>query len=197
MSTIRIAAEALQTIRSEAQRSVDGRETGGILLGYDSSGTAETLVMQAGGPGPKAERRPDFFLRDREYADRLADDAWLATRSRWIGDWHTHPTALTSPSRLDLASYATLLSDTELGFASFISLIVGADDRDWTVLRLIPWQISLRRLRFARWQVHVAQLQLGLASNRTSDLAATDHTTIDRVLSRGIDRTLPLPGLGR
>ena len=46
-----IEATALATLRSEARRSEDGAETGGILLGYELPNG--TLVMEAGGPGPR------------------------------------------------------------------------------------------------------------------------------------------------
>ena len=65
----------LATIAREASASTDGRETGGILLGFDASELGELLVMEAGGPGPKAERRADYFRRDLNHAREVADDA--------------------------------------------------------------------------------------------------------------------------
>lgn len=51
---ITISHAALVEIQREAARSLDGLETGGILLGVDLG--EEVNIRHAGGPGPKARR---------------------------------------------------------------------------------------------------------------------------------------------
>lgn len=121
--SISITAEALQTIRTEVSRSNNDLETGGILLGTDSP-ECGPMVLMAGLPGPNAIHRPQFFSRDTEYAQRLANDAWGRSGAQWIGEWHTHPGGQPSPSGADLNSYLGHLTDAELGFDRFFSLIV-------------------------------------------------------------------------
>lgn len=121
--SISITAKALHTILTEALRSSNGLETGGILLGTDSPGYGPTVLM-AGLPGPNAIHLPQFFSRDTEYAQRLANEAWARSGAQWIGEWHTHPGGQPSPSAADLNSYAGHLNDTELSFDRFVSLIV-------------------------------------------------------------------------
>jgi integrative and conjugative element protein (TIGR02256 family) len=120
---ISITAKALHTIRTESLRSSNGLETGGILLGTDSPECAP-MILVAGLPGPKAIHRPQYFSRDTEYAQRLANDAWAESRAQWIGEWHTHPEGQASPSAADLNSYAGHVADSELAFDRFFSLIV-------------------------------------------------------------------------
>ena len=143
---VRIASGAVATIAAKAAASSDGFETGGILLGFEASWLGEVLVLEAGGPGPNAERRRDFFCRDLGHAQRLANDAFLRTTARWIGEWHTHPYGPLAPSRKDLRTYRRFLRDPELGFKSFIAVIVGSNDGEWKKPRAAAWLIGLRRV---------------------------------------------------
>lgn len=144
MITVRLTSEAFATICTEAVVSADGRETGGILLGFDADERGEALALEAGGPGPNAERRADFFQRDLDHAQQLADAAYARRCARWIGEWHTHPRGFLTPSRKDLRTYRGFLRDPELHFANFLALIVSARDADWKELIVTGWTIEQR-----------------------------------------------------
>ncbi|WP_217900781.1 hypothetical protein [Rhodococcus sp. 14-2470-1b] len=75
---------ALSAIAREALRSVDGLETGGILLGNDATDRID--IRHAGGPGPNATSGERSFMRDLGHARRLADSAWSEDRSQWVGE---------------------------------------------------------------------------------------------------------------
>lgn len=109
-------------IGEEAIRSRDGLETGGILLGTDRG--QEVVIRQAGGPGPKARRESNRFLRDLTHAQQLAELAWKEDQSQWIGEWHTHPSGDLTPSNYDLKAYSRHLHDPELSFKRFLTIIV-------------------------------------------------------------------------
>lgn len=145
--TIKVTATALQVISVEAMASLDGAETGGILLGGSSSDGSEVIVHHAGGPGRNALRTPTRFDRDLRHAQRLAEYAWHVDGSQWIGEWHTHPTGPLMPSDRDLSSYYAHLSDVELGFRQFVS-IIGVIHNDQTILS--GWIIRPRELLAAR-----------------------------------------------
>ena len=113
----------MRAITAEAHRSQDGRETGGILLGFDSNGAL--AITEAGGPGPGAVRTRRTFRRDLGHAQRLADLAWRRDGAQWVGEWHTHPSGDLEPSVLDLRSYQRHLHDPELNLHRFVALIVG------------------------------------------------------------------------
>jgi integrative and conjugative element protein (TIGR02256 family) len=131
---------AVQVIAHEAQVSADGNETGGILLG---AVTRDALIVRhAGSPGPNATRRPDFFQRDLEHAQRLGDQMFDADRSIWIGDWHTHLRAPPAPSTRDLATYQQLLADPELDFQQFVAVILAASDGDWARPTMAVWLVT-------------------------------------------------------
>jgi integrative and conjugative element protein (TIGR02256 family) len=143
---VRLAHDAVATIAREAATSSDGCETGGILLGFDADELGDMLVMEAGGPGPGAERRSDFFRRDLGHAQRLAEEAYAQTTARWLGEWHTHPHGALSPSRLDLRTYRGFLRDPELHFETFLAVIIGPHDGRWENPRAAAWLIEPRRI---------------------------------------------------
>jgi proteasome lid subunit RPN8/RPN11 len=94
-------------------------------------------------PGPRAVRRPEFFLRDLDHARRLAAEAWADSRAVWVGEWHTHPRGDGTPSSADLGTYARLLAASDLQFDLFVSVIVTADsDEGWSRARLWPWLLE-------------------------------------------------------
>ena len=80
MSHVRVAASAAAMIARAAAASTNGRETGGILLGFDESDLGELLVMEAGDPGPNAERRP---TSSSAISSMRVDWPTRRTRARW------------------------------------------------------------------------------------------------------------------
>jgi len=160
VTSVHVSAAAFVAIAESARASADGLETGGILLGYDPGELGTTLVLEAGDPGANAERRRDFFRRDLAHAQRLADEAYARTCSRWIGEWHTHPRGALAPSWRDLRTYRRFLRDPELQFATFLSLIVGPGEDGWERPRLAAWLIELRRVLPALLHPSADRLQL-------------------------------------
>lgn len=138
---IRIPPGVANVIVREAPASLDGRETGGILLGHDLGDQIQVTV--AGGPGPNADRRADGFLRDLEYSRQLADRAYETDASVWIGEWHTHPTGPTNPSPRDIKTYLELFANQDLNFKRIVSLIVvPCSTHGWTETIVIPWLVT-------------------------------------------------------
>jgi integrative and conjugative element protein (TIGR02256 family) len=141
-----LADEARHAICRLAPASADGRETGGILLGRGPDDDGVIEIVEAGDPGPNADRRKDFFLRDLAHAQALAETAWERERAQWVGEWHTHPCSGPKPSQRDLATYASLLGNPTLAFAVFVSLIVTPHETDgWDDPAMTTWVLEARR----------------------------------------------------
>jgi integrative and conjugative element protein (TIGR02256 family) len=119
-----IRGDALRIIIAEAPASMDGRETGGILLGHDPTADGGIEVTIAGDPGPAANRRSNGFTRDLAHAQRLADEAYAHDGSVWVGEWHTHPMGPPTPSSDDMTTYRNLFARDELDFERIVSFIV-------------------------------------------------------------------------
>jgi integrative and conjugative element protein (TIGR02256 family) len=143
---LNVAPEARTNILRLAPESADECETGGILLGRGPSRHGLIDVLEAGDPGPKAERHADRFLRDLDHARALAERAWDRARALWVGEWHTHPKSGPEPSARDLVTYSEILADPDLGFDVFVSIIVTPDkEHAWALPRLTAWCIARGR----------------------------------------------------
>lgn len=125
---VELSRGALLTIKAEVGRGGRVLETGGILLGHEPDGI--TRVTVAGDPGPNAVRQPLRFSRDLDHAERLAEQAWRESQAVWLGEWHTHPGGSPVLSDIDMASYGRHLSDPDLAFSRFVSLIVALPTAD-------------------------------------------------------------------
>ena len=134
---IYLERSALVTILAEGQASVDGKETGGILAGFEADDAL--IVTIAGPPGPNAVRRANLFDRDIELAEAILQEAFEGAGAVWIGDWHTHTLVSGRPSPTDYASYQRIISEPELKFEVFLSLIVTSDSGTFTDARITPW----------------------------------------------------------
>ena len=134
---IEVSPRAKAAISQAALASQDGNETGGLLLGRDPENTGSIEVVRAAGPGPRATRKPGYFLRDLIYSQRLARLAYEREGLQWIGDWHTHPKGPAHPSTSDVAVYARHLSDRDLDFEAFVAIIVTPhEEHGWDECRL-------------------------------------------------------------
>jgi integrative and conjugative element protein (TIGR02256 family) len=139
VTQVRLSPAAARSIRREAEASADGRETGGILLGFYSDEVP--VITEAGGPGPKAYRSASYFRRDLDYAEQLADAAYRLDGSEWIGDWHTHPLGGGCPSGTDLSGYRSILR-ADPSLRAFLAVIVVRSDEGWKEPQLSPWLIQ-------------------------------------------------------
>lgn len=138
---VEILPEVRARIAELAAASTDGSETGGILLGRGPDAGGVIIVELAGDPGPEADRRPDFFLRDLSHAQALAAEAWERNQAVWVGEWHTHPAGPLHPSPRDLLTYASLVANTDLAFRALVAIIV-VPDPDFTSPCLVPWILA-------------------------------------------------------
>jgi integrative and conjugative element protein (TIGR02256 family) len=148
MMRVLIPAHARRMMLREARRSADGKETGGILLGFEGAGDQRCWVTQVGDPGPRAERSAVRFCRDLEHAERLAEAAYGIDGSQWIGDWHTHPGGPPRLSPTDLRSYRAVLAESDL--EAFLAVLLLPGDRGWNGPDMYGWQVTPRKVRSAR-----------------------------------------------
>jgi len=141
LPSVKLNTTAAEAIANGAKASIDGNETGGIVLGHDIG--SAFVVTVAGDPGPKAVRTPDRFQRDLAHAQELADTAYELDGSVWIGEWHTHPRGPVEPSSLDRRTYQSHLANPSLDFERFLSLIVlPCHEHGWEHVVVAAWVLA-------------------------------------------------------
>lgn len=92
-------------------QSDSGTEAGGILLGHVRGKHLE--VLEASEPTPQDRRLRYFFERMIHGHKGLAERRWRESNGlvRYIGEWHTHPQDVPSPSGTDLCEWEKLARD--------------------------------------------------------------------------------------
>lgn len=126
-------------IQSEA-----GTEAGGILLGHVRGRHLE--VLEATEPTTQDRRLKYFFERMIHGHKSVAERRWRESNGliRYIGEWHTHPQNVPSPSNVDINEWRTLaLCRTDR--RPLLAVIVGRQD-----LHVELMNSTGERQRFAR-----------------------------------------------
>lgn len=121
-SAILIAEGALQRINADAARFRGRSERGGILLGLRRGSHVE--VNEATLP-TRWDRGSMFtFRRSAAGHQAVALRRWRTSQHTvdWVGEWHSHPERLPSPSSIDLRSWRDI---TRHRAAPMIFVILG------------------------------------------------------------------------
>jgi integrative and conjugative element protein (TIGR02256 family) len=123
-----IGADALETLTGFIQNAPGRQEAGGVLLGRHIADSKDIVVDEVTMPMPGDRQRRFGFFRAAHRHQRAIDRAWTdsgGTRA-YLGEWHTHPEPLPSPSLIDLVGWQYKLHfDQHVGLLFFV--IVGTD----------------------------------------------------------------------
>lgn len=111
-------------------RSAGWREVGGLLfaehLGGDIFRLVEVSVQKKGGTTGRFVRDPQEHQEQlNEFFERTGDDH---TRFNYLGEWHSHPSFSAVPSREDIETMKSLVSDPSVGVNFAVLLIVRRQD---------------------------------------------------------------------
>jgi len=110
---------------TNALRSAGRREIGGVLLGeLVKPGTfkiVEITIQRSGGTF-------SHFVRDPKLHERAIEQFFERTgrnyeRFNYLGEWHSHPSFSTQPSRSDVQSMYRIVSEPSVG-ANFAALVI-------------------------------------------------------------------------
>lgn len=97
-------------------------ESGGILLGYRRG--EHLHVVDATEPHPRDRRSRFGFHRKESYHQSMAVRKWTESGQKmdYLGEWHTHPEQLPTPSSTDIRSW---LDITDNKTNPMVFLIIG------------------------------------------------------------------------
>jgi len=121
-SGITLSSSALASFERFRQRHIWQREAGGQLFARFSG--SETIIVDATPPTRSDRRRRTAFEPNRraQHAEiRKRFDAGL----HFVGDWHSHPEPVPSPSRLDLESMRDCIRQSQHDLKALVLVIVG------------------------------------------------------------------------
>lgn len=100
-------------------------ESGGILLGQVTSGNV--YLMKASAPNQFDRSSRTTFDRDKHIAQIIIEYEFLNSGNKtiYLGEWHTHPEAIPSPSTVDVSMIKDQFKKNKLNEPFLILLIQG------------------------------------------------------------------------
>jgi integrative and conjugative element protein (TIGR02256 family) len=115
-------SDVLRHFDRNRQRRCFSSEAGGQLF---ACFTAEAIVVEvATGPYREDKRSRFLFTPDRRREQQDIDDHF-AQRLHFLGNWHTHPQKIPSPSGTDLKNTRQRFVESEHALKAFLMVIVG------------------------------------------------------------------------
>jgi integrative and conjugative element protein (TIGR02256 family) len=121
---ITVSGAALRRMEEIALNS-DGKETGGIVLGFNVG--KDIQVTDVSGPGPNADRSPTHCLRDTGYCREFLAEHYKQTGADYVGEWHSHVINVRSLSMGDIGTLVRILVDPDYDFVTFAVFLVIVD----------------------------------------------------------------------
>jgi integrative and conjugative element protein (TIGR02256 family) len=133
-----ISAAVLAVLQSHRQDLAAASESGGLILGRLIQASNDIIADEATRPSADDNRGRFFFIRRRTPAQRRVNEAWKESSStrNYLGEWHTHPEDVPSPSAHDLQDWSRLIMQSQFEQDSLFFIIVGRRSvRVWEYLR--------------------------------------------------------------
>lgn len=117
------ALERMLAYRQDGRRKLEG---GGLLLGRFILDSPDVVLDAVSTPMPGDLRERHRFVRSQAH-QRVVDAAWWASGGTrvYLGEWHTHPEPVPSPSDEDLGSWRRHLADPRIYGEALFFIVVG------------------------------------------------------------------------
>jgi integrative and conjugative element protein (TIGR02256 family) len=118
-----LSAEAAARLEAFFMAEDDDREVGGLLLGFRRDPHLEITDITL--PSPRDSRHRHRFVRQCDSHQRRATAAWESSGGLidYVGEWHTHPEAIPSPSDTDRKSL--LVRSQQHRSETLVEIIIG------------------------------------------------------------------------
>jgi integrative and conjugative element protein (TIGR02256 family) len=134
---VRLSGDAVRQLHAQINEPPthyqEGSETGGLLFGERDDSIGVIWIDEVSGPPPDSKASPRKFLcgiRGTGATNRrLKKSSRLSTA--FVGMWHTHPSSLPTPSKVDVEGMLWLVGDEEFTSPKSLLLIVSTMTSDW------------------------------------------------------------------
>ena len=119
---ISFGAGAITHMLAHRQLNAGAAEAGGQLFARLSEGRIDVEV--ATGPNP-ADRRSRLYSAPSRVHERREIRELHRRGLHYVGDWHTHPQPVPSPSDVDLRNISEIFRQSRHSYAGILLVIIG------------------------------------------------------------------------
>jgi len=105
-------------------------ESGGVLLGRYILGTCDIVIDKVTFPMPGDKSTRTTFFRKKQTHQEVIDREWKVSDGTctYLGEWHTHPERVPSPSCIDRYNWHRKLKKDIFDSDSLFFLIIGTEE---------------------------------------------------------------------
>ena len=102
-------------------------EAGGVILGRHILGGEDIVADLVTVPASEDRRSRHGFIRAREEHQAVIDSVWQESKRTctYLGEWHTHPEHVPSPSGVDRSDWHRKLKEDQFYGGALFFVIVG------------------------------------------------------------------------
>jgi integrative and conjugative element protein (TIGR02256 family) len=148
-----VSVAAWSVMQLFVQHSIHAMEAGGVLLGRHLRDRSAIIVDALTTPQPGDRRSHTRFHRARRHHQAAIDEAWRNSGGTctYLGEWHTHPEQIPTPSDVDWTDWRRRLHKDHYTEPLFFIIIGIIEIRVWEGCRqglIVPLLSRPERLLF-------------------------------------------------
>jgi len=130
-----ITEEVIKVLYRYKQYNHTQHEAGGILLGKVYNDLI--IIDQVSEPSIEDESGRFYFIRNVKRVQNIVDCAWKESNGEriYLGEWHTHPEDLPTPSRDDKLLLKNMLKHSRMEINFLLMVIIGRTSPYFAVLQ--------------------------------------------------------------
>lgn len=115
----------VKILNSYRQIDKEQSESGGILIGKVYKDLI--IVDEISEPSEEDKSGRYYFFRNVQRAQRIIETAWKESNGEriYLGEWHTHPEDIPTPSRDDKKLLSNMLNDSQMEIKFLFMVIIG------------------------------------------------------------------------
>jgi len=135
---LKIATLALQQMVAYRQVKTSDYEAGGVLLGRLLVDSQDIVVDEVTVPMPGDKRGRFSFYRAKRRHQRIINQRWKESQGTciYLGEWHTHPERVPTPSPIDLTDWRRKLKVDRFENDLFFLILGTTEAKMWTGSKL-------------------------------------------------------------
>ena len=135
---LEVSIAAWSIMEGFIQHASDATEAGGVLLGRHLLGGSAIVVDAVTTPMAGDRRSRTRFHRAQRRHQAAIDAAWAASEGTctYVGEWHTHPEPVPTPSAVDWSDWHRRLNQDRYTEPLFFIILGTTATRAWERRRL-------------------------------------------------------------